>query len=81
LTVSPSTGTASAGSPGSSSVAINAIGLASGVYRGGVSYAYSGASVRTVNVTLIVPQAARRVAYPMPSVPRWPPGPVRPRGW
>jgi hypothetical protein len=46
LTVSPSTGTASAGSPGSSSVAINAIGLASGVYRGGVSYACSGRAKR-----------------------------------
>jgi uncharacterized protein (TIGR03437 family) len=54
LRVSPAMGVASAASPGASSVTVNAIGLAPGVYRGGVSYALSAAAVRTVGVTLIV---------------------------
>ncbi len=58
LSVSPSTGAASAGSPGTSMISINSTGLAPGVYRGGVSYAFSSASVRTVNITLIIPPAA-----------------------
>jgi uncharacterized protein (TIGR03437 family) len=57
LAVSPSTGTASAGSPGTSMISINTTGLVPGVYRGGISYAFSSASVRTVNITLIVPPA------------------------
>jgi uncharacterized protein (TIGR03437 family) len=54
LIVSPARGSASSSSPGQSSVSINTTGLARGIYRGGVSYAFSSASVRTVNVTLIV---------------------------
>ena len=57
LTVSPSTGSTSTASPASSGVSVNLTGLAAGVYRGGVSYALSGAAVRTVNVTLIVEKA------------------------
>jgi len=58
LMVGPSTGSTSAASPGSSSVSVNLSGLAPGVYTGGVSYALSSASVRTVNVTLIVEASA-----------------------
>jgi uncharacterized protein (TIGR03437 family) len=59
LSVTPATGTTSAAAPAQSSIAVSLTGLAAGVYRGGVNYSYSGVSVRTVNVTLIVqPQAA-----------------------
>jgi uncharacterized protein (TIGR03437 family) len=44
----------SASSPDRSTVTVSAAGMAQGVYRGGVSYAMSGAGVRTVHVTLIV---------------------------
>jgi uncharacterized protein (TIGR03437 family) len=54
LSVSPATGTSSASAPGSSSVSVNAAGLAPGGYTGLVSYAFSAAAVRSVNVTLIV---------------------------
>jgi uncharacterized protein (TIGR03437 family) len=57
LSVSPSTGSASASGPGTSRVSVNAAGLAPGVYTGGVSYAFASAAVRTVNVTLIVAPA------------------------
>jgi uncharacterized protein (TIGR03437 family) len=54
LLVATGTGSTSAASPDSSSVSVNLSGLAPGVYRGGVSYSFSSAAVRTVNVTLIV---------------------------
>lgn len=54
LSVSPATGSTSSTAPGASSVSVNLKGLTAGVYTGGVSYAFSGAAVRTVNVTLIV---------------------------
>jgi uncharacterized protein (TIGR03437 family) len=54
LTVSPAIGAVSATSPAESKVSVDATGLAPGVYRGGVSYAFSSAAVRTVNVTLLV---------------------------
>ncbi|HWD98450.1 MAG TPA: DVUA0089 family protein [Bryobacteraceae bacterium] len=54
LTVSPAKGSASSASPASSSISVNTAGLAPGVYRGAVSYAFSAAAVRTVNVTLII---------------------------
>jgi hypothetical protein len=54
LTVNPSTGSASASSPGQSVISTNAAGLSPGVYRGGVSYAFSSDAVRTVNITLLV---------------------------
>ncbi len=57
LQVSLGTGSTSASSPDSSSVSVNLTGLAPGVYRGGVSYAFSSAAVRTINVTLIVEAA------------------------
>jgi uncharacterized protein (TIGR03437 family) len=57
LLVSPATGWAFSGMPGASSVSVNVAGLAAGVYRGNVSYAFSTAAVRTVNVTLIVEAA------------------------
>jgi uncharacterized protein (TIGR03437 family) len=58
LQVSPATGTTSASSPAQSSVSVNTAGLKPGVYLGGVSYAFSGAAVRTVNISLIVKAAA-----------------------
>ena len=58
LQVNPSTGTTSASSPAQSSVSVNTAGLKPGVYLGGVSYALSGAAVRTVNISLIVQAAA-----------------------
>jgi large repetitive protein len=57
LLVTPGTGSTSTASAGSSSVSVNLSGLASGVYRGNVSYALSSAAVRTVNVTLVVEAA------------------------
>ncbi len=54
LSVSPSSGVTSATAPGQTTVTINPAGLPVGTYRGGVSYAFSAAAVRTVNVTLIV---------------------------
>jgi uncharacterized protein (TIGR03437 family) len=58
LQVNPSIGTTSASSPAQSSVSVNTAGLKPGVYLGGVSYAFSGAAVRTVNISLIVKAAA-----------------------
>jgi len=58
LSVSPVTGTAMAGAPGSSVISVNPAGLAPGVYRGGVSYAFASDAVRTVNVTMVVPSLA-----------------------
>ena len=57
LLVSEGTGSTSAASPDTSSVSVDLSGLTPGVYRGGVSYAFSSAAVRTVNVTLIVEAA------------------------
>jgi uncharacterized protein (TIGR03437 family) len=57
LAVTPRMGSASASSPAQVSVAANPAGLGPGVYRGGVGFAYAS-SVRTVNVTLIVPPGA-----------------------
>ncbi len=71
LLVSPATGTTSSASPASSSVSVSLSGLAAGVYRGNVSYAFSAAAVRTVNVTLIVtPAAASASARTMTALPR-----------
>jgi len=58
LLVTPASGSTSTASPGSSSVSVNLSGLASGFYRGNVSYALSSAAVRAVNVTLIVAPGA-----------------------
>lgn len=58
LAVSPGVGSTSASSPAQSIVSVNYASLAPGVYRGNVSYAFSAAAVRTVNVTLIVEQSA-----------------------
>jgi uncharacterized protein (TIGR03437 family) len=55
LSVGSPTGSASSALPGQSSVSVNPAGLAPGTYTGGVSYTFSSAAVRTVNVTLIVP--------------------------
>jgi uncharacterized protein (TIGR03437 family) len=54
LSVTPPLGTISAASPDESTVTVSTAGLAQGAYHGGISYAMSGAGVRTVNVTLIV---------------------------
>ena len=45
-------------SPALSSVSVSLTGLKAGVYRGNVSYALSGAAVRSVNVTLIIEAGA-----------------------
>ena len=58
LSVSPGVGTAVLGAPGVTTVSANVAGLKPGVYRGNVNYAYAGAAVRTVNVTLIVAAGA-----------------------
>jgi uncharacterized protein (TIGR03437 family) len=58
LLVSPASGSTSTASPGSTSVSVNLSGLSTGVHRGNVSYALSGAAVRTVNATLIVEAGA-----------------------
>lgn len=63
LQVTPSTGVTSAGSPAQSSVSVNAAGLKPGVYFGGVSYAFSGAAVRTVNVGLIVQASGQSLPH------------------
>ena len=55
LSVSPTTGSASAAAPGHPTISVNPSGLAPGVYRGVVTYQFSPASVRSVNVTYIVP--------------------------
>jgi len=54
LSVTPATGSTSAASPAQVSVAANIVGLSPGIYRGTVSFAFAGAALRTVNVTLIV---------------------------
>jgi len=54
LSVSPSTGTSSNTAPGVSTVSVNPVNLPAGVYTGTVSYQFSAAAVRSVNVTLIV---------------------------
>ncbi len=57
LSVAPETGTTSASSPAQISVSVNPAGLSPGVYRAGIGFAFAE-SVRTVNVTLIVPAPA-----------------------
>src|SRR5262249_49499831 len=54
LSVSPTTGSTSATSPGRGSVSVNPAGLKPGIYTGQVSYAFAGSAVRSVNVTLVV---------------------------
>ena len=54
LSVSPATGFTSSSAPGQAAVSVNTTGLAAGVYRGSVSFAYASAGVRTVSVTLLV---------------------------
>ncbi len=69
LSVTPSTGTTQAGAAAQSAVSINATGLAPGVYRGGVSYAFSASAVRTVNITLVVEPIATLADSPAASPP------------
>jgi uncharacterized protein (TIGR03437 family) len=57
LTISTSIGTSSASSPGASTVSATPGTLPPGVYTGTVSYQFSAAAVRSVNVTLIIEQA------------------------
>jgi hypothetical protein len=54
LAVSPATGTSSVSSPGISTVTVTPGALPVGIYFGTVSYQFSAAAVRTVNVTLLV---------------------------
>jgi uncharacterized protein (TIGR03437 family) len=55
LTVSPTSGFSSASNPGRPVVSVNPAGLAPGIYRGTVTYQFSAAALRSVNVTYIVP--------------------------
>jgi uncharacterized protein (TIGR03437 family) len=54
LTLASAIGASSISNPGVSVVSVNPGTLAPGVYRGNVSYQFSAAAVRTVNVTMIV---------------------------
>jgi len=54
ISVSPSTGTSSNTSPAATTVTVTPGTMAAGVYTGTVSYQFSAAAVRSVNVTLIV---------------------------
>jgi adhesin/invasin len=54
LTISPSAGNASATNPGVSTISVTPGTLSPGVYTGGISYQFSAAAVRTVNVTMII---------------------------
>ena len=56
LTLSPSVGNSSISTPGVSTISLNPGTLAPGTYFGAVSYQFSAAAVRTVDVTLIVEQ-------------------------
>jgi len=62
LSITPATGSASAGAPGVTTVNISTNGLKAGVYHGGVSFSLSATAVRTVNVTLIVSSPASSAA-------------------
>ena len=55
LAVTPTSGAVSAGSPVTATVSVNPGGLAPGVYRGVVTYQFSPSSLRSANITLIVP--------------------------
>jgi len=61
LSVTPSTGTTSAGTPAQLTAAVNLTGLAPGVYTGGVDIEVAN-SLRTVNVTLFVRPAGSAAA-------------------
>jgi len=54
LSVNPTTGSTTAGTPGTVSVTANPSGLKPGVYKGAVNLAFTATAVRSVNVTLIV---------------------------
>jgi uncharacterized protein (TIGR03437 family) len=55
LSVTPSTGTASATAAGVTTVNVDPTGLNAGVYTGSVSYSLSATAIREVGVTLIIP--------------------------
>jgi len=57
LSASPETGSASSGSPGTTTVTVDTSSLKQGVYTGGVSYGFSATAVRVVSVTVIVAPA------------------------
>jgi uncharacterized protein (TIGR03437 family) len=69
LSISPRTGLASSAAPAQSRVTIDATGLTPGVYRGGASYAFDSDSVRTVNVTLLVPAPEASACTPAQLIP------------
>ena len=63
LSVTPTVGAASANAPGRATVTVNPAGLAPGVYRGVVTYQYSSAALRSVNVTYIVPTSGGALPF------------------
>jgi uncharacterized protein (TIGR03437 family) len=66
LSATPNVGTAGPNAPATTTVSVDPSKLSPGVYYGGVSYAFSGAAVRTVNVSLIVTSAvaqAREISH------------------
>ncbi|HWE50080.1 MAG TPA: putative Ig domain-containing protein [Bryobacteraceae bacterium] len=76
LSVNPGSGNTAAAAAAQSIVSVNPAALAPGVYRGELSYAFSSAGVRTVNVTLIVAapgtQAGGKAASSLTSLPSGP---------
>ena len=65
LSVSPTVGSASAASPGHATVFVDTSSLNQGTYYGGVSYAFGGAGIRTVNVTVIVQAVGGSAVVPL----------------
>ena len=55
LSVTPTSGSASASVPGTPTISVSPLGLVPGVYRGLVTYQFTPSSLRSVNVTLLVP--------------------------
>ncbi|HZL55724.1 MAG TPA: putative Ig domain-containing protein, partial [Bryobacteraceae bacterium] len=71
LTVTPTAGSVSAGAPGHPSISVSPAGLAPGIYRGVVAYQFSPASVRSVNVTYLIPNVGGGLPFtraPKPQV-------------
>ena len=66
LSVTPTSGSASASKPGSPSISVNPSGLVPAVYRGTVTYQFSPSSLRSVNVTLIVPNLQGGLPFARP---------------
>ena len=67
LSVTPASGSVSASAPGTPSISVTPIGLVPGVYRGLVTYQFSPSSLRSVNVTLLVPNLQGLLPFARPA--------------